>query len=61
MLADPLTKPLSETLMNSMLDKMGFLYKEGKHELAMQYAIDVEDYDLALDIVPRLFLFFISF
>ena len=36
MLADMLAKPVSETLTNKFLKEMHFVFKEGKHELALE-------------------------
>ena len=36
MLADMLTKPVSKALANKFLKEMNFVFKEGKHELALE-------------------------
>ena len=36
MLADMLAKPVSETLTNKFLKEINFVFKEGKHELALE-------------------------
>ena len=36
MLADMLTKPVSEALTNKFLKEVQFVFKEGKHELALE-------------------------